>query len=94
MQVSGQLHAPNALPPVPIGKEAGWAPEPVWTWRGEKSCPYRDSNSDPSTVQPVANRYTDCAIAAPNLHCALFIIITHTAQALINVVRLIMQLSP
>jgi hypothetical protein len=35
--VSGQRHAPAALlppgkgPPVPIGQEAGWAPEPVWT---------------------------------------------------------------
>jgi hypothetical protein len=33
MEVSGQLHAPVALPPgtellVPIEKEAGWAPEP------------------------------------------------------------------
>jgi hypothetical protein len=32
MEVSGQLHAPDALPPgkeppVPIGQEAGWAPE-------------------------------------------------------------------
>jgi len=24
MEVSGQLHAPAALPPVPIGLEAGW----------------------------------------------------------------------
>jgi hypothetical protein len=30
---------------------------------GGKSCPYRDSNSDPSAVQPVASRYTDSAIA-------------------------------
>jgi hypothetical protein len=35
MEVSGQLHAPAALPsgkepPVPIGYEAGWAPQPVW----------------------------------------------------------------
>jgi hypothetical protein len=35
--VSNQCHAPAAfLPPgkgplVPIGQEAGWAPEPVWT---------------------------------------------------------------
>jgi len=33
MEVSGQLHAPAALPPrkephVPIGYEAVWAPEP------------------------------------------------------------------
>jgi hypothetical protein len=30
----------------------------------EKSWPYRDSNSDPSVVQSVANRYTDCVIPA------------------------------
>jgi hypothetical protein len=60
--VSGQLRSPAALPPgkeppVPIGFEAGWAPEPVWTtWRKDKSCSYRDSNSDPSVVQPVASR--------------------------------------
>jgi hypothetical protein len=34
MEVSGQLHAPAALPPrkdpaVPIGYEAGWVLEPV-----------------------------------------------------------------
>jgi hypothetical protein len=39
MGVSGQRHAPAALlhpgkgPPVLIGQEAGWAPEPVWTQR-------------------------------------------------------------
>jgi hypothetical protein len=42
VEMSGQLHAAVALPlrkepPVPIGKEAGWAPEPVWTlWSREK----------------------------------------------------------
>jgi hypothetical protein len=37
MGVSGQHHAPAALlPPVPIGQEAGWAPEPVWTQRLEE----------------------------------------------------------
>jgi hypothetical protein len=34
--VIGQLYTPAALPPakeplVPIGYEAGWDPEPVWT---------------------------------------------------------------
>jgi hypothetical protein len=43
MEVRGQLHASAALPlvkepPVAIGEEAGWAPEPVWElWRREKS---------------------------------------------------------
>jgi hypothetical protein len=69
--MSGQLHAPIALPPgkvppVPIGLEAGWAPELIWTtWRSENFCPHQDSNSDPSVVQPVASRYTDCSISAP-----------------------------
>jgi hypothetical protein len=50
--VSGYLHASAALPPIPIGYEAGWAGEPVWTlWRREKSCPYREITP---TVQPVA----------------------------------------
>jgi hypothetical protein len=42
MGVSGQRHAPAALLPpgkglpVPIGQEAGRAPEPVWTQRLEE----------------------------------------------------------
>jgi hypothetical protein len=40
--LSGRIHAPAALspvkePPVHIGQEAGWAPEPIWTlWRRKK----------------------------------------------------------
>jgi hypothetical protein len=70
LKVSGQLKAPAALPPgkdppVLIWQEAGWTPEQVWTtWRGEESSPYRESNSDPSPVQPVVHRYTHCAIPA------------------------------
>jgi hypothetical protein len=65
--VSGQLHAPAALPrrkpPVRIGYEVGWDPEPVGkTWRREKSRPYRDSNADPLVVHSVASRYTVCAL--------------------------------
>jgi hypothetical protein len=45
MEVSGKHHAPAALPvrkepPVPIGYEAGWVPEPVWMLcRRRKSYP-------------------------------------------------------
>jgi hypothetical protein len=51
MQLSGQLHVSAGLPPqkeprVPIGYEAGWAPESVWTlWRETKiSFPCREFN--------------------------------------------------
>jgi hypothetical protein len=47
MELSGKLHAPVALPPVPTGEKAGWASEPVWTqWQnGEKKnpCPHQES---------------------------------------------------
>jgi hypothetical protein len=53
MEVSGQLHAPATLLPgkdplpLPIGDEAGWAPEQVWTWCGrEIPSPRRKSNHD------------------------------------------------
>jgi hypothetical protein len=55
--------SPGKQPPVSIGWEAGWTPEPVWSlWIGENSWPYRDSNSDPSFIQPVATPYTDSGI--------------------------------
>jgi hypothetical protein len=83
LEVSGQLHAPAALPPgkespVPIGFEEGQAPEPVWMmWRGEKSCPYRESNSNPLAIQPVASRHTDCGILA---HSELLIALLNKLQ--------------
>jgi len=30
MEMSSQLHASAALPPIPLGYEVGWAPDPVW----------------------------------------------------------------
>jgi hypothetical protein len=52
LEVSGQLHAPAALPPekeppILIGEEAGWAPEPVWTIR-------RSENWETNGFYPVA----------------------------------------
>jgi len=56
LKVSGQFHAPTSLsprkePPVPIGYEAGWIPEPVWTRGAEKKIP--PGNRTP-VVQPLA----------------------------------------
>jgi hypothetical protein len=52
--------------PVLNGQEAGWTLEPVWIlWIGEILCIWRNPNSDPSVVQPVASRYTDCSNPAP-----------------------------
>jgi hypothetical protein len=45
-------------------------------WRGEKSCPYGESNSDFSAVEPVANRCTDFPIPAPNFSISFYKIIT------------------
>jgi hypothetical protein len=77
--MSGQLHAPVALPPekeppVPIGLGAGWTLEPVWTmWRREISIPYRDTDFDPSVVQPVASHYTSPAIFAPRVYLSWYL---------------------
>jgi hypothetical protein len=61
--LSGHLHAPVALPagkepPIPIGQEAGWAPETVWTLEKRKKCLALARNQTPA-VQLVALRYTD-----------------------------------
>jgi hypothetical protein len=69
--LAGQLHSPAALTPgkelpIRIGYEVGWTPR-----RGEKSSPYRDSNSDPSAIQPVASRYINYTIPAPYIYTVL-----------------------
>jgi hypothetical protein len=30
MKVNGQSHVPATPPPLPLIREAGWAPQPVW----------------------------------------------------------------
>ena len=47
--------------PVPIVREAGWAPGPVWKVLKISLPP----EFDPRTVQSVASRYTDWANPAP-----------------------------
>jgi hypothetical protein len=66
MEMSGQLHSPAALPPGTHGIGC-WVDPRGGLQDMEKlnnSCPYQDSNSDPSIVQLVASHYTDCATAA------------------------------
>jgi hypothetical protein len=46
---------PRKGPLIRIEQEVAWTPESVWAIRRrENFLPYRDSNSDPSVVQPVA----------------------------------------
>jgi hypothetical protein len=64
MGVSGQHNAPAALyprgmdPPVPIGQEAGWAAEPVWTQRLEEKSSASVGDRTP-VVQSVVSHYTN-----------------------------------
>jgi hypothetical protein len=62
LEVSGQLHAPVALPPgkepsVPVRYGTGWAPKPAWTtWRKKNlaSTETRNLTPRPSNPYPVA----------------------------------------
>jgi hypothetical protein len=69
MEVSGRLHTPAALPRrksarYPLRRRLGGTQSRSGR-RGENCLLYRNSNSDPSVVQPVVSRYTDCAIPTP-----------------------------
>jgi hypothetical protein len=70
MGVSGQCHAPAAFyppgkgPPVPIGKDAGWAPEPVWIQRLEEKS-FAPAGDRTPIAQSVVRHYTACANPAP-----------------------------
>jgi hypothetical protein len=69
LEVSGQLHAPAALPPgksprYPFYRRLGGrTPEPIWTiWRSENFFTLTGLELPPPpplVVQPVASRYTD-----------------------------------
>jgi hypothetical protein len=57
------------------------------TWRRENFCPCRNSNSDPSVVQPLADRYPDYCTALCTqiycLYCDLFVGLLSFLPALI-----------
>jgi hypothetical protein len=61
---SGRALTPGKGPPVPIGQEAGWAPEPVWTQeiRGKILCVCRRSNLD----RPDVNNKSVLRISVPS----------------------------
>ena len=66
MGVDGQHHAPTAVSPrketrYPLYRRLGGSPGPVWTGAENLAFP---PGFDLRTVQHVASRYTDCAIAA------------------------------
>jgi hypothetical protein len=67
--VSRPCFSPGEGLPLPIGQEAGWAPEPIWTHRLEEksSCFCQGSSPDRSVVQSVVRHCTDWAILAPTL---------------------------
>lgn len=57
---------PEKEHPLPTETEAGWAPEPGWTfWRREISCPSYDLNPGLST--PLPSSHTDHTITAPDI---------------------------
>jgi hypothetical protein len=52
---------PGKGPPVPIGQEAGWAPESVWTQRLEEKSSVSVGDRAPF-FQSVVSHYTDCTL--------------------------------
>jgi hypothetical protein len=72
MGVGGQRHAPTALPSretrYPLYSRLGGLQD--WFGPVRKILPTPSRDSNPLTVLPVANRYTDYAIAAHNSHHA------------------------
>jgi hypothetical protein len=78
MEVSGQLHAPAALPPGEKAPSIYW----IGGWVGPKAVldavvkrkipsPCRESNPRTPIVQPAGQRYTDWAITAVEVKLSL-----------------------
>jgi hypothetical protein len=70
-KMGAQLHFPAALPPVPIGWEAGWATEPVLT-RGTTSQGLQ--GIEPQT-NPYPSHHIKCAVPALERKTAIYIYI-------------------
>jgi hypothetical protein len=71
LEVSGQLHAPVALPPGEKAPIIHWIRGLMSPWTclddmEKNSWTYRYSKSDPLVLQPVSSRYTDCVIPERN----------------------------
>jgi hypothetical protein len=60
----GRFTAKGEIALAPIGSEAGWARDPVWTLRSRKKTLALAGNRI-SAVHPAAYRYTDRAIPDP-----------------------------
>jgi hypothetical protein len=58
---------PRKEPPVPIGQEAGWDSEPVWTQRLEEKSSAFVGDRIP-VVQSEVRHYTDWVTPAPQQH--------------------------
>jgi hypothetical protein len=62
----GHALPPGKETPVPIGQEAGWTPEPIWTQRLEEESSASVGDLTP-VVQSVVSHYTDWATPAPHM---------------------------
>jgi hypothetical protein len=61
----GHALPPGKEPPVPIGQEAGWAPEPVWKQRVEEKSSASVRDWTP-VVLSVVSHFPDWATPAPD----------------------------
>jgi hypothetical protein len=70
LELNGQLHAPAASPPQkysPVQSDGGWVGPRTYLSDAEetKFLPLLELEPNPSVIQPVTIRYTNCAILVP-----------------------------
>jgi hypothetical protein len=83
---SGRALAPGEGPRLPIGQEAGWTQELVWTQSSEEisSCLCRGSNFDRPVVHSVSRHYTELPMLPVETLCPVII---ETRQLMVSCVR-------